>query len=463
MNVEGRSDFSIYNPSGLNSAERQDHPLTFLQGDPDHGWHAQRNLLKPLNHLDFLREKEETAQRLLLHNVLTTPDVFDQNYQMLDQHQNGSISTDEVVRNLAAQTGIDSLRIREMLADYATITHMEFHPSDVCNLTCQGCTYGHDDPERKPLPINFPYSAIERMAQLKPKSMVLIGGGEPTLYASSGMRFQNLVDEIDTQMPDTRLALVTNGTHKPEGDWPERLSWIRLSLDAATADTYTNFRGRPTFQKVLDNFMQYLDYDIPYVGISFLYAKPNVHEYAQVASLIYEMVKSQKPEQLRKVNIQYRPLRQDPRDYNRPFDLAVNQEQIEKAVGEVTSLAKSDPNIEEFLRDQTNITAILGGNTHPPQDFDRCYYSQTFKIVRANGDIRPCFIRVTEPDFILGNIITDKPETIGLNTLYVGSRKKPDCDPHGCRQCHVNHIFQKGLKGDIKPSTSEDVKNDPMY
>ena len=106
---------------------------------------------------------------------------------------------------------------------------------------------------------------------------------------------------------------------------------------------------------------------------------------------------------------------------------------------------------------------MLGGNTHPPHEFSRCYYSQTFRIVRANGDLRPCFIRVIEPDFKLGNIITDSLEAIALNTLYIGARRKPHCDSLGCCQCHVNYTFEQGLKGSLKPSTSPEVQQDPMY
>ena len=116
-----------------------------------------------------------------------------------------------------------------------------------------------------------------------------------------------------------------------------------------------------------------------------------------------------------------------------------------------------------FLRNQTNVTAVLGGNSHPPHEFTRCYYSQPFRIVRANGDLRPCFIRVAEPDFNIGNIITDRLETIALNTLYIGARRKPHCDSLGCCQCHVNYTFEQGLKGNLKPSTSLEVRGDPMY
>ncbi|MBK8043937.1 MAG: SPASM domain-containing protein [Haliscomenobacter sp.] len=144
-------------------------------------------------------------------------------------------------------------------------------------------------------------------------------------------------------------------------------------------------------------------------------------------------------------------------EYDQPFTQAITQQQIDTAIQEVIALAKRSQELEHFLRHQTNNTAILGGNTHPSLEFNRCYYSQVFHIIRANGDLRPCFIRVTEPDFVLGNIYRDALEKIALNTLYIGARKKPHCDAHGCRQCHVNATFEKGLTGEMTPSCSQEV------
>ena len=164
-------------------------------------------------------------------------------------------------------------------------------------------------PNANPLPINFPFDSIQRISTLRPKSIVIIGGGEPTLYRSGKKRYQAMVDEIRNTNPGVQLALVTNGTFKPEGDWPNHFSWIRLSLDAASAETYSGFRGKPMFDRVIRNYLDYLDYNAKYTGISFLFAKSNIHEYAEVAQFIYELVKKEKPHALHKVNIQYRPLR----------------------------------------------------------------------------------------------------------------------------------------------------------
>jgi MoaA/NifB/PqqE/SkfB family radical SAM enzyme len=463
-----REQFSVYN-NLLSRVQSLDNPLwDLLPDDYEHGWHVARNLIKPLNHLDSLRRKEEIATELNLHSTLTPPLRFEANYDVLRRHQAGTISTADVIRHLAGQLyqagkALSEADIAHRLREYATIRHMEFHPSDVCNLACCGCTYGHDDPERKPPPTNFSFQEIQKIARMKPRSMVIIGGGEPTLYKSGKFRFQEMVEEICDTNPGIVLALVTNGTHKPPGDWPSRFSWIRLSLDAATEETYSAFRGKPMFNRVIRNYLSYLDCDVRYVGISFLFARSNIHDYAAVARFIFELVKKEKPHALHKVNIQYRPLRRDPYLYDQPFTQAVTDEQIQQTIMEIRKLADSSQELKAFLRNQTNITAILGGNTHPLHEFPRCYYSQTFRIVRANGELRPCFIRVSEPDFVLGNIRTDRLETIALNTLYVGARRMPHCDPQGCCQCHVNYTFEQGLKGSMRPSTSSEVLADPMY
>jgi hypothetical protein len=256
--------FSVYD-NLLTKPRSLDNPLQdLLPDDCERGWHVARNLIKPLNHLDFLRRKEAIAAELNLHNLLTLPLWFHTNCAALTKHQARKISTTDVIKHLAGQLHQEGKPLSEgdiadRLREYATIRHMEFHPSDVCNLTCCGCTYAHDDPERKPLPINYPFQEIKQIAQLKPRSMVIIGGGEPCLYKSGIYGFQELVEEIFTTNPSVTLALVTNGTFKPPGDWPNSFSWIRLSLDAATEGTYSAFRGKPMFNRVIRNYLSYLD------------------------------------------------------------------------------------------------------------------------------------------------------------------------------------------------------------
>ena len=139
--------FSIYNAC-LRHELAKVHPLADLEPqNNEHGWHVSRNLRKPLNHLDFLRQKEEIAIELNLHNSRTALELFGANYEMLTHHQAGKISTKDVARHLATQCQLSEDDVTTRLREYAIIRHMEFHPSDVFNLTCCGCTYGHHDPK----------------------------------------------------------------------------------------------------------------------------------------------------------------------------------------------------------------------------------------------------------------------------------------------------------------------------
>lgn len=468
--LQNLNGFSIYNADRF--LERQSSPLDFITGDSSTGWRAQRNLLKCLNHLPLLRRKEEILKRLMLNGFVST-EISDRNYGILEEHQQGRKTTQETIEKISntiydspfihRDRGIGELDPVHWLLDSLPIGHMEFHPCDVCNLKCRGCTYGHDNSETKPKPISFPFDKLEKLALFKPESILISGGGEPTLYNSSGKRFDDLVCRIKEILPKSRIAFVTNGTYIPGGDWVKYLDWIRVSVDAAAPDTYERVRGANRFNDVINNVLKYLESPVKFVGVSFLYSRDNISEYVPFAEYFFNLVKRKSPENLKKLNLQYRPLRKDPKDKGREFPEAVTETEIRKTIGDIVSLASSSKEMEDFLRDQTNIEAILGGNSHYPHNFSKCYYSQLFHIVRANGDLRPCFIRVIEPEFLIGNIIQDDPLKIALNSIYMRARRKEDCDPSGCRQCHVNYVLESGLNNKLKPSSSPIVLNDPFF
>jgi MoaA/NifB/PqqE/SkfB family radical SAM enzyme len=425
----------------------------------DHGLHAARNPLKPLNHLDLLTRREEIVNQLNLHSTSTPSVKFDINYELLEKHQAGLIGTDSVIDELALQTGTHN--VRELLGEYFQVGHLEFHPSDVCNLECKGCTYMFDDPNLKPEGVFFPIDLIDRLKPFNPRSLHIVGGGEPTIYSSGLANFPDLIDRISETLPDTRLGLTTNGTKPIEGDCLGKFDWIRISLDAATIKTYRDFRGGYQFMGVLSHFLDYLDAEVNNVSIGYLYSKANIHEYAKVVDVVYNLVSKRKGHALPKVSIQFRPLRKDPKDEKRKFfNHAIDEAQIKQTVADIRQLVTNQPEIAEFIREQTNISSFLHGNHHTPHEFDRCNYSQIFSIVRADGSVRPCAVRIDDGDFLLGNILHDPIETIALNEIYVSPAIKPGCDPEGCRYSQLNNTLMQGLQGLQQPSKSPDIIKD---
>lgn len=449
---------SIYNPY------RSKFPgLEFLVDDDTKGFRARRNLFKSLNHLELLRAKEKIAEQLGAHSTKSDPELFEKNYAILESHQRRTISTDKAIEQIAANAGLSKGDAETLLNEHFPIGHMEFHPSDICNLSCQGCTYGQGVEGLQPPQIVFPFEHLDKLVALNPRSLLLSGGGEPILYKDNGHNIGDLIERIHELIPDTLIALITNGTFVPEGNWTEHLKWVRASIDAATPETYQAFRGKPFFDRVTRNLLRYLGQSISAVEGTFLYSKANIGEYVEFVRYFYDKAKEEQPNNLSRLNLSYRPLRQNPNDTGREFPEAITVEDIRRTVGKIVEYAKESHEVEQFLREQTNVEAVLGGNLQPPMPFDRCYYAQIFHIVRANGDIRPCFVRVLEPDFVLGNITTDPISAISLNVLYIGARRKQYCDSEGCRQAHCNSVLEQGLTGEIKPPTSPAVAKDPFF
>ncbi|MEK6959399.1 MAG: radical SAM protein [archaeon] len=453
----GDISFSVYNRVLTNTPN---HPLSALDGTYETGWKSSRNLTKVLNHLDFIKEKLSIAEELGLDKH---SDNYDEKYLILMQHMSKNISTEMAIDKICSISKIKKTDAVKLLRKYATISHAEFHPTDLCNSRCKGCTYGHDLDSTRPKPLHFPFKHIKDITDYNLKSMVIVGGGEPTLYSESGHDFDDLIKEIRRCMPNVKLSLKTNGTFLPKGDWAKEFEYVRVSIDAATPETYKKYRGIDMFDKAIANYLEYLKMNVKYVGASFLFNKDNIHESVEIARMLRNKVLQKCPENIKKVNIQYRPLRRDPKDFKNPLSLAVTQEQIDVESKKLSKVLAEDKEFSKFLSEQTNITAIIGGNRHVRHDFSRCLYSQIFHIFRANGEISPCFVRVLEPDFSLGSITQDTLESVALNSLCLASARKRYCDSDGCRQCHVNYVIEKGLRGELVPSKSQDVRNDPMF
>lgn len=446
-----------------------------LRGDYARGWLVARNPDRALNHLPLLREYLEIASRLGLFPTipgipLSAPESpaaaswgnWEKNAPVLEEHLRGAVSTRELLRRLAPGREEET---RRSLRSLYPLAHMEFHPTDLCNLDCQGCTYTRireDEPE-KDIPAVFPFPRLDVLRKLNPAAIVVVGGGEPTLYRDSQHRFNQLIQQIHRLLPTTRLALITNGVFFPPGQWYHCLDWARISIDAAEASTYRAFRGRDMFQEVCRNLLNYLQTPIPYTGVGFLYSTANIHEYAGFIRFFHSLVNANLPESLDKFNIQFRPLRQDPRQQGLAFPESVSPEQIKAVVRELAVLAAESREMEEFIKNRTNATTVEQGNAHQPLSFSACFYSLIFNILRADGRLFPCFVNVDEPGFCLGNILHDSPETIVLNRLIVAGRPRAICRPEACRQCHLNHCLEQGLKKTRRALVSPEISCNPFF
>lgn len=98
----------------------------------------------------------------------------------------------------------DWFRIGRPVLDY-----VEFQLDDRCNLNCTGCS--HYSPLVKESPEDFSYATISAVQTLAEKFSLIrhvrIVGGEPLLCDN----LLDVIQEIRSSMPRSRIAVVTNG------------------------------------------------------------------------------------------------------------------------------------------------------------------------------------------------------------------------------------------------------------
>lgn len=126
----------------------------------------------------------------------------------------------------------------------ARLPHVELVLADVCQQHCSFCAYrlkGYAPnqlfDEKRMMPYGKALEIIDDCAEIGVQAIQFTGGGEPTLHRD----FPKLLEKvIELGM---KAALVTNGvrlgtmlTAVVEAEW------VRISLDAATANTYCKIR-----------------------------------------------------------------------------------------------------------------------------------------------------------------------------------------------------------------------------
>lgn len=176
---------------------------------------------------------------------------------------------------------------------YTPPIHVQLVISDLCNQDCNFCAYrmsgytsnelfgrpneqGRTNPNRM-IEYGKCVEILDDCKKLGTKAIQFTGGGEPTVHPNHLLIFQECLDR------GMDLALVTNGA-KLNGELLDVLvnaSWIRVSIDAGTAETYGKVRRvkDDVFYKVWSNVEQFVKLNSnTIVGIGFVVTKDNWRE-----------------------------------------------------------------------------------------------------------------------------------------------------------------------------------------
>lgn len=156
--------------------------------------------------------------------------------------------------------------------------------TNTCNLSCSFCAYrmdgyftSHSFEPRQKMSLRTAMAVLDDCGSMGVKAVQFTGGGEPALHQD----FKALVEHALRLRLE--VAVVTNGVCLPD-DWEDvlpGLTWSRLSVDAATRETYCRLkhcRGE-IFDRLLVRVPSLMRAKGScHLGASFLICEENWHE-----------------------------------------------------------------------------------------------------------------------------------------------------------------------------------------
>jgi len=341
-------------------------------------------------------------------------------------------------------------------------------------LNCFYCTYRWAVHGLKKEEKFYPFDKLDRIVVLKPRAIVISGGGEPTLYRDSNKDFNDLVCHLAENIPGVRIGLTTNGAYVPPGDYIKYIEWVRVSLDASNEKTFKMLKDG-SYDNRISVILQYLESPIKYVGVGFLYNRFNISEIPEVIRNIYDIVSYELGEKyIEKLNIQFRPTCPiescdcPSKVYGTKSILMTpdlhewwNKELIE--VHSNINKLKNFKKISQFIEYNTNVSEIEPKyeKTRIPS-FRHCYIALVRWIIRPNGDVYPCVMKASNRDQKIGNILRESFDDLTFKSYEFYELNNDYCKGSiDC--CRITGELNEIVENNLDVVKLEGFPDDPFF
>lgn len=334
---------------------------------------------------------------------------------------------------------------------------VELDPTSMCNLACPDCISG-SMLNKDEIPSDRLLKLTNEMIVAGVKSVILIGGGEPMMHPAIGEVIRRLGEA------DVKIGITTNGLYlkKYLTVTSEYSSWVRVSMDAGTNETFNRIRpsktGKSLFTTAIRNMEAFAQVKKGKLGYSFMifnegefgfkgipikgeyrnelkHIKSNVHEIYTAAKLA------------RDIGCDYFEIK-PMYDVNhfaimQPLELTkIVEEQIAKARGLETNNFK--------ILEASKLWASLHGKSNlEPKEYTKCVTAQTRTLVTPSGVYVCPYFRGNESKKI-GDIINESFSDMwhGPQRQAVIENLNPseDCRMH-CIRHESNQTIERWIKG----------------
>lgn len=278
--------------------------------------------------------------------------------------------------------------------------NVEIDLSNRCSLGCSWCHFAYTH-TRGPLAgkVDRPEGAIsggdlmdaglgnyilEQLADAGVKSVVWTGGGEPTLHPKFDFFVTHALDYGLEQ------GMYTHGGHidaKRADLLKEVFTWVFISLDECTPESYAHSKGVNRFDKAIEGIRNLVAAEgNAAIGVGFLLHKDNWRD-------THKMVKLGK--ELGVTYVQFRPTILYAQ--NAPGEPAEKTNWVSNAIAHLGAY-EGDPFV---IADSARFKMYRDWNGH---GYQTCYWSALQTVISPNGMVWRCTNKREHPSALLGDL-----------------------------------------------------------
>ena len=309
--------------------------------------------------------------------------------------------------------------------------YMEISPTNACNHRCIFCAFDYLNYKNQYIDKSALMDMFSEASQCGLKSVMYAGEGEPLLH-------KNITDLIvHTKEVGIDAAISTNGVlfnEKIARECLSSLTWIRISLDAGTKETYAEIHrcSAYDFGRVVRNLTNAVkarkenNYACT-IGVQFLLLPENYQEITVLASL------------LKDIGVDYlviKPFSQHPMS-NATIDKNFHYQDFSHLDEQLQEFSTS--NFKIIFRSHT--MKKLGNRINP--SYDGCLGAPFFTYLASDGNLYVCSTFLGDNKFVYGNIYENS-----FSEIWEGNHRKrvlhmvtEELDTAQCREnCRLDEI-----------------------
>lgn len=294
---------------------------------------------------------------------------------------------------------------------------VELHISGRCNNNCYYC-FDKSNKSGKLMTEDDAFSIIDKLKNMGVRSIVLSGGGEPTMNKDAGGIIQYI------RHVDIEVGLITNGVSMSSeliDTIVNCCTWVRVSYDSTNPDTYKKIRKTDNASDVFFNLKKLGERAKECtVGAQIVVNDYNLYDLQNTAN------------DLSGIGLNYLQIR--PLENIEYGGVAINHIKaqlkiLKKTYGDWLILPQKWELIDQ------------------DRGYDRCWCYPFIGTITVDGEIYICCHHINDRKYYYGNLLNDDiPKIINKREIVAKNIHLEDC-PKLCRGNSINTTLEKVKQG----------------